>query len=380
MKVLDFIRANKNWEDALAAAPYHIKVTWSGEYVILKYNQLASDFNDEIVRECRGCIMWIPQGRNELADVVCYPFDKFGNYGEGYVPNINWNNAKVKEKVDGSLMKLWWHNGQWHISTNGTVDARTAPTSVEGISFYDVFMGVLEKIGNPANFFQSLDQDYTYMFELVSPATRVTIEYPDTALYYLGARNMLHLNEIEHHWLPADDEFNYFIRLPKEYPLTSLEECLDAVNKMTRDEEGFVVCDNQFRRVKIKSPEYLIAAHLRNNGVITVRRVIEMMRANQLDDFCAYAPQYKDFVDRVTDTYTRIAKALELWYIEVFSAMHREDNKKLHEIISQGVLKAFQDYCYKRFNDKVENAFSYLEKQTIGRLVDWIKEYMKDAV
>ena len=380
MKVLDFIRANKNWEEELAAAPYCIKATRDGDYVLLKYNQLESDFNEEIVRECRGCIFWIPEGNNEYADVVCYPFDKFGNYGESYAPEIDWNHASVLEKVDGSLIKIWRHNDEWHISTNGTIDARNAPTAVEGVSFYDIVMRALEKNGNPHDFFNSLYSDYTYMFELVSPETRVTIEYPDTALYYLGARNMLHFNEIEHYWLPADDEFNYFIQLPKEYPLTSLEECLDAVNKMTRDEEGFVVCDNQFHRVKIKSPEYLVAAHLRNNGVITVRRVVEMMRANQLDDFCAYAPQYKDFVDRITETYTRIAKALELWYIDVFSAMRREDNKKLHEIISQSVPKAFQDYCYKRFNSKVENAFSYLDKQTVGRLADWIKEYMKDAV
>ena len=73
MKVLDFIRENANWEEILAGAPYHIKASWDGNYVLLKYNQLASDFNEEIVRECRGSIFYIPEGGHQWADVVCYP-------------------------------------------------------------------------------------------------------------------------------------------------------------------------------------------------------------------------------------------------------------------------------------------------------------------
>ena len=379
MKVLDFIRENANWEEVLAAEPYFIKATWDGNYVILKYNQLASDFNEQMVRECRGCIIYIPEGFHEWADIVCYPFDKFGNYGESYVPSIDWSHAKVKEKVDGSLMKVWYHNGDWHVSTNGTIDARKASTQVEGVSFYDVFMRALEKSGNPTDFFMSLDQDYTYMFELVSTETRVTIEYPETAIYYLGARNMLHLNEVEYPQCTVDFKFFPFVKLPAVYSLSTLESCIDAVNAMGANEEGFVVCDEFFNRLKIKSPEYLIASRIRNNNAITVRRVVEAMRAGYLDDFYAYAPDYRDFVDSVLDAYNRIAKALELWYIDVFSAIHQEKNKKLHEIVSKGVPKAFQDYCYKRFNNKVKDAYEYLENQTIGHLVDWIKEYIKDC-
>ena len=378
MKVLDFIRSNEYWEEALAAAPYHIKATWSGEYVILKYNQLASDFNNEIVRECRGCIMWIPQGRNEWADVVCYPFDKFGNYGESYVPNINWNNAVVKEKVDGSLMKLWWHNGQWHISTNGTVDARTAPTSVEGVSFYDVFMGVLEKNGNPASFFQSLDQDYTYMFELVSPTTRVTIDYPEAAIYYLGARNMITLTEVDFPSGTVDRLFFPFVKLPAIYPLNTLEDCIAVVNKMGADEEGFVVCDNQYKRVKIKSPEYLIASHIRNNNTITVRRVIEAMRAGYIDDFYAYAPDHREFVDKVLSEYNYIASLCEASYALVLNA-HSADALPWHAIVKLTAPAACQDYCFRRHADRVKDAYDYLDRQSISHLVDWIKEYMKDC-
>lgn len=362
----------------LAAEPYFIKATWDNNYVILKYNQLASDFTNEIVRECRGCILYLPERRNDLADIVCYPFEKFGNHGESYVPEIDWASAKVREKVDGSLIKCWYHLGEWHISTNSTIDARTAPTQIEGVSFYDIFMRALEKNGNSADFFMSLDQDYTYMFELVSPETRVTIEYSETAIYYLGARNMLHFNEVEYPQCTVDFKFFPFVKRPAVYSLSTLESCIEAVNLMDANEEGFVVCDKFFNRIKIKSPEYLIASRIRNNNAITIKRVIEAMRAGHLDDFYAYAPDYRSFVDSVLAAYQRIAQTLELWYSDIVWALKRNPEEKPYKLIVT-IPCAFRDYCFKRHAGKVKNAYEYLETQTLGHLVDWVKKYVKDC-
>lgn len=379
MKVLDFIREHADWEDLLAAEPYCIKASWDGWFVLLKYNQLASDFSEEMVRECRGCIFWLPDGRHEYAEIVCYPFDKFGNYGETYVPSIDWNHARVQEKVDGSLIKIWRNLGEWHVSTNGTIDARKAPTSVEGVSFYDVFIRALEKNGNPQTFFNSLDANYTYMFELVSPETRVTISYPESAIYYLGSRNMTTLLEEQYPPDTLDFDFFPFVKLPQVYPLTTLEVCIDAVNKMGADEEGFVVCDAHFNRIKIKSPEYLIAAHLRNNGAITVKRVIEAMRAGYIDDFYAYAPDYREFVDSVINAYNRIAQACEMWYLQSIADSKRLPDLKLHQIV-KCYPTAYRDYCFKRHVGKVKDAYDYLENgMFMCNVVDWVREYIKDA-
>ena len=43
---------------------------------------------------------------------VCMPFYKFGNYGKSYVTPLNWNNSYVTEKLDGSLIKLWFDNNE----------------------------------------------------------------------------------------------------------------------------------------------------------------------------------------------------------------------------------------------------------------------------
>ena len=294
MKVLDFMNANSNWEEVLTGSPYNIGVKRDGDYILLKYNQLSSDFSLQIVRECRGAIFY--QNEDGNYECVCRAFDKFGNYGESYVPEIDWLSAVVEEKVDGSLIKCFYHNDKWHVSTNGTIDAYKAEVDGSGLTFGDVFD---KAIGDKKFFFSRLDKNLTYMFELVSPETRVVIPYQGTRLYMLSCRNMQTMKECDAH--DTELMFRCNISYPKTFPLETLEECLSYVKYMTKDEEGFVVRDKYDNRVKIKSPEYLMAAHLRNNGAITTKRIINMMKDNMIDDFLAYCPAYIGVVDDVME-------------------------------------------------------------------------------
>ena len=73
LKLIEFIKENEDWREKLSGEPYFIKITAEGKYTIFKYNQLNSDFNNEIVRECRGLIL------DDEFNPVCVPFFKFGN-------------------------------------------------------------------------------------------------------------------------------------------------------------------------------------------------------------------------------------------------------------------------------------------------------------
>ena len=87
MEVLDFMNSHNDWEEVLTQPPYYIKVKRDGLYILLKYNQLSSDFSLPIVRECRGVIFY--DNENGTYKCVCRAFDKFGNYGESYLNDIN---------------------------------------------------------------------------------------------------------------------------------------------------------------------------------------------------------------------------------------------------------------------------------------------------
>lgn len=377
MQVLEYIRNNENWEELLAAEPYHIRASWDGDYVLLKYNQLASDFTQEMVRECRGTIFYLPRGDHKRAQVVCYPFYKFGNYGESYVPEIDWSTASVQEKVDGSLIKMWYHDGSWHVSTNGIIHAINAGTSIPGLSFFGVVCKAIPDKYYFIDLFDSLDKDYTYMFELVSPETRMTIEYPAPALYFLGARNIHTLQEVSYPVNTDDAVFFECVKLPKRYPLTTIEQCIEVAQSMGADEEGFVVCDAAFNRMKIKSPEYLMAARIRNNNVITVKRVMEAVRGGYIDDLYAYLPDFHPYIDDILNAYNYIAMKCDHAYRAVVERMQDNPSLCLFEAV-QVEDREYHDYCFKRMSGRVCDEYDYLDNRvTFGHIVDWVKAEMK---
>ena len=97
LKLIEFIKNNPNWREILSQSPYRITIKDDGGFTLLKYSQIDSDFNNEIVRECRRLII------DKNFNPVCVPFYKFGNYGEPYADNIYWVTAKVKENIGTSL-------------------------------------------------------------------------------------------------------------------------------------------------------------------------------------------------------------------------------------------------------------------------------------
>lgn len=370
MEVLKFMNANDNWEELLTNEPYFIKVKRDGDYILLKYNQLSSDFSLDIVRECRGSIFYKNQDGKYIC--VCHPFDKFGNYGESYVPEIDWGNVVVEEKVDGSLIKAWYHNG-WYVSTNGTIDAFKAQIGDSDTTFGSLFIDAFGDGNRFDGFFNKLDTNYTYMFELVSPMSKLTVFYPETKLYYLGERHMVSMEESKKF---GNYMQSYDILCPKIYSLNTIEDCLSYVKTMTKDEEGFVIRDANFNRMKLKSPEYLMAFHMNNNGIITMKRIIEMAKMEVLDDFVAYCPEYKYMVDDVLSRISYVAAQMSLdWALtKHWMEFYMCDRRKFAEYVRTN---KYKNFLFMKLDNPELTATDYimnLYTKTILRMIKDVKE------
>lgn len=291
LELRDFILSHENWEELLTTDPYNLKISRDGNYIMFKYNQISSDFTIPLVREARGIIF-----RESDWECVCEKFTKFGNYGESYCPDIDWATASVQEKVDGSLIGMFYDNG-WHICTNGTIDAFKAELNdVKYQNFGQLVLAAIHRVFEDEHkFFTMLDPKCTYMFELVSPYNRVVIPYEDTKLYFLGIRDM----EDGKEWNPEDSDISYDFEMPKRYSLHSLEDVQKAANALPWDEEGYVVCDANFNRVKIKSGAYVMAHYARNNGVVNTERLVQIVLDGEQEEFLTYASDYTDELKKV---------------------------------------------------------------------------------
>jgi hypothetical protein len=302
LKIIDFIKDNpEKWKEILSEKPYCLTIKEEDDFILLKYNQIDSDFTNEIVRECRGLIL------DKNFKPVCVPFFKFGNYGETYCPEIDWKSARVQEKVDGSLIKVWFYDEQWRVSTNGSIDAYTSDIGQSIFSVLDIpyktFGGLFDKAKENCGLdFNRLDTHKTYMFELVSPYNKVVIPYKDIAIYHIGTRNNDTLEEL-------DEDIG--VQKPKHYDLHTLEDCIETASKMPYSEEGYVVVDKNWNRVKIKSPQYVAVHHLKNNGDLNISSLVQLVRANEIAEFCTYFPEYKEYIIKLKEKTEEVIKTLE---------------------------------------------------------------------
>lgn len=292
-----FIQSHADWRELLAAAPYNIKIKDEGIYTILRYNQIAAntDWFNPIVRECRGIII-----NNQTLSVVCHAFDRFYNYSEPYADEIDWASATAMEKVDGSIIKVWADGNQFHISTNGAIDAYDVDiTSFVGgkgkTTFGDKAMLIIAE--KPIyNFAPTLVNGDTHIFELIGPENKVVIDYPEDNLVYLGSRNIETNEEYQNEILAK------YFDTPDTYKISGLtvDQILTMVDGMN-GQEGIVVKDKYNHRVKIKNPEYLLKHRSMKN--FTDLDVIKIVMSGETSEWAATIPQLKERVETMTKVY-----------------------------------------------------------------------------
>jgi hypothetical protein len=288
------------------------------------------------VREARGLIL----DQSNDWNVVAYPFKRFFNDGEGPADPIDWSTARVQEKVDGTLIIMYYYADKWRIATKGSPDAsgsvgdhnwieggKSVPMTFERLFWHSIeyWLEGLSKTGQ-------FNEDHTYMWELTSPWNRVVCDYTvlgpmgemvdgnGTILFLddledktgyagdgsrvtlIGVRNNRTLQEIS-----VDeyrDDVHYVVR---EFPLGTLSEVVSAAAALNPiRQEGFVVVDGNFNRIKIKSPSYVAIHHLRDGS--PQRRLMDLIKAGEenevlayslLDEFPAEKKMFEDFRTKI---------------------------------------------------------------------------------
>ena len=357
MKIIEFIKNNEDWKEKLEGAPYHLTIREDGDLVLFKYSQIDSDFHNPIVREARGIILERGSWR-----VVCHPFHKFFNYGEVYADEIDWSSAKIQSKEDGSLIKVYYYKNEWRVATNGTINAYECDLEMP-VSFSDQKIDTFGKLFDFAlshsvereDFFNSLNKDETHLFELCSPYNRIVVPYRESQLFYLASKN----NETG-----AETVHNLPIQRPTEYGMRSLQEIMDIAENLGYDEEGYVVVDKNLNRIKIKSPAYLAAHRLKGNGVVTTKRVLEMILTGEHGEFLAYFPEYNQIFSEVE---SKLDAYINKMKDDLLQAENYKDNSR-KEFAMWAKSQQNPGMLFSWLDGKVENAEQFVKEMRVENL------------
>jgi hypothetical protein len=314
--------------------------------VMLKYNQIESPMGERIVQECRGLILNEAEGWS----VVSRPYDKFFNYGEGHASPIDWPSARVYEKLDGSLMTLYWYADQWHVASSGLPDAG-GPVMGSSGTFAELFWRVWNELG----YRLPTDTGCCYMFELMTPHNRVVVPHQTCRIVLHGAREIATGIECKPEIFASDSVAWEVVR---SYPIATLDDVVAmAATLKPMEHEGYVVVDKDFRRIKVKSPQYVAMAHMKDN--FTVGRMLELVRTNEGEEFLGYFPELRADYERVRSVYREFCAEARMAY----SAIRDEPTQK--DFAMKAKDSRFAPVLFAMRNRKAEGPEDFIKTATM---------------
>lgn len=184
-------------------------------------------------RSARGLILDRPNRR-----IVATPFPKFFNLGElGHaIPDEPF---EAWEKLDGSLIIVYHHDGSWRAATKGAFassQARWAQERLDGLDTGALRPGV------------------TYLAEAVYPENRIVVRYEEPALVMLAAYDAEGY-ELDSGAVGAiAAELGW--RMARRSAFDSVGDLVAHASRLPRSEEGFVIRFASGERLKVKGSEY----------------------------------------------------------------------------------------------------------------------------
>jgi RNA ligase len=187
---------------------------------------------DEVTLQCRGLVT------DDKGNIVARPFKKFFNMEEG--KHTSTSEFDVYEKMDGSLIIVFWYDGGWVVASRGSFISEQA-------------------IGASKIFFDELDHNFsigiTYLFEFTAPWNRIVVDYGEKPnLTLLGAIRTDDGDEASWDVLKGiADGANCDV--VKKYDGISDYSTLKGM--IEDNQEGFVIRFSNGDRMKIKGEEYL---------------------------------------------------------------------------------------------------------------------------
>lgn len=323
LEVQRMLREGEVTLEDLALPPYSIqsRASEDGRLVSLKYSAIHSDTTLLPVRESRGLVLDAEDGWR----VRSYSFEKFFNFREPWRHDVDWASARVYEKLDGSMIGVYRHpDGRWACNTTGSPEgrsevqpgaaalARRPEWAGRDVTFAGLFWSLFkEAYGDPDAL---LDPRFCYTFELCTGLNQIVVRHDRWRAPLIGLRLM-----DEDEGFPefhVDDQARWPVDLsaferPRTYPLHDPASAEAFVERLPGLEEGVVVCDKDFRRVKLKSADY-VAAHKVAGGVLQRKYgLVEVVMAGVADDVRAAFPELGPAISEIERAIKSRARTFE---------------------------------------------------------------------
>ena len=214
--------------------------------------------------------------------------------------------------IHNSLINVYHDGNELCIATRSMAFAEGE--TVHGPTYKELVLrtkpDLFEKIKQ--RFGYEFREAYTFIFELCTAENRVVKQYDKDRLFLLGIRSKL-TGDYIHDWDVDKFAYEMGVDRPEEIMLNSYDAITANISKLPAMDEGYV-CNWDSWRIKIKNPAYLAIAHLRENGVISPKRIAKLIFLEDEQEYLEYFECDKPFFEPYIKAYMKFRENLNyIW-------------------------------------------------------------------
>jgi T4 RnlA family RNA ligase len=247
---------------------------------------------------CRGLVL------DSDDQIAARPLPKFFNLSE-YQGTLPDGVPSIYEKLDGSLIILFHYQGQWEVASRGSFASDQSQMARVLLANYQVNV-------------DKLDQDHTYLFEIIYPSNRIVVDYGAAQrLVLLAAVQTQTGAELDHITVDWPDR-------AETYPATTLPEWLKSIDETESElnnHEGFILKWPNGFRLKYKLADY-----------VRLHRIITRVQAKDIWECLSEHQDLDQFLDSVPDEFYNWVKETKLDLETKYQAIESECQRVFKDV------------------------------------------------
>ena len=307
------------------------------------------------IRYCRGAVINLKT--NQLMCVPPLKASITENLSE-IISNYD-NESEYQPLVEGTMIKMFYHNNEWMISTRSNIGAKN---SLDGkVPFYQMFLEVLGY-----EWFSELNKENCYSFVLCHKNNRIVTPVQENAIYLIEVYKMG--NTIEKQELQTIPGIYNMINLSHDQ-LHSYDDNLYFSIK------GFTI-KNKDSRINWINPNYIHVRDLKMNYNDKFLNYIGLRQSRLLTEYLQYFPEDQYEFNKYREEFNIIKQRLHESYLSHFVRKQKSVKEieyplrplifKLHEFYKKTneviTIKVVSDYLHNLPGKKMLFIKNYLFK------------------
>jgi hypothetical protein len=272
--------------------------------------------------------------------------------------------------VHNSLIQVYydWVLDKWCVGTTGTAEAE-GDVNGSDKTFAGLFWTAAKISAKESSEYLKTKfvKGLIYVFELTTPYNIIVTPHATSSITLLTIRNVKDLVEFNYDTMKEIASKYLYVNSVNSFSLKSDYKTLrKTFDNMKYSEEGYVVVDKNFDRVKIKNPAYVAAHHLKSS--MAEYKIMSIIKTNEVDEFIASFPERKDEILKIRDVYIKFKANLESVWEVLKTKLPENITKEETKRYAMDVFKVCEAYKVKGWTGLY---FSLKDKK-----VDTVNDYL----